>query len=82
MQKPAVESLIQLPRNLEAESIGSRPESTGGCVELKAVTEIRRIRDKRFLPHKKPVLTLQLHFTDQSGSETNLIISFSSSIYI
>ena len=28
-------------RNLEAESIRSRVESTGGCVELKTVTEIR-----------------------------------------
>ena len=27
--------------NLEAESIGSRAESTGGCVKLKTVTEIR-----------------------------------------
>ena len=29
-------------RNLEAESIRSRAESTGGCVKLKTVTEIRR----------------------------------------
>ena len=29
-------------RNLEAESIRSRTESTGGCVKLKTVTEIRR----------------------------------------
>ena len=29
-------------RNLEAESIRSRSESTGGCVKLKTVTEIRR----------------------------------------
>ena len=28
-------------RNLEAGSIGSRAESTGGCVKLKTVTEIR-----------------------------------------
>ena len=28
--------------NLEAESIRSRAESTGGCVKLKTVTEIRR----------------------------------------
>ena len=28
--------------NLEAESIRSRAESTGGCVNLKIVTEIRR----------------------------------------
>ena len=29
-------------RNLEAESIRSGAESTGGCVKLKTVTEIRR----------------------------------------
>ena len=29
-------------RNLEAESIRSRAESTGGCVKLKIATEIRR----------------------------------------
>ena len=29
-------------RNLEAESIRSRAEITGGCVELKTVTEIRQ----------------------------------------
>ena len=29
-------------RNLQAENIRSRAESTGGCVKLKAVTEIRR----------------------------------------
>ena len=29
-------------RNLEAESIRNRAESTGGCVKLKTVTEIRR----------------------------------------
>ena len=29
-------------KNLEAESIRSRAESTGGCVKLKTVTEIRR----------------------------------------
>ena len=29
-------------RNLEAESIRRRAESTGGCVKLKTVTEIRR----------------------------------------
>ena len=29
-------------RHLEAESIGSRVESTGGCVKLKTVTEVRR----------------------------------------
>ena len=29
-------------RNLEAESIRSRAETTGGCVKLKTVTEIRR----------------------------------------
>ena len=29
-------------RNQEAESIRSRAESTGGCVKLKTVTEIRR----------------------------------------
>ena len=29
-------------RNLEAESIRSGVESTGGCVELKTVTEIRQ----------------------------------------
>ena len=29
-------------RNLEAESIRSGAESTGGCVKLKIVTEIRR----------------------------------------
>ena len=28
-------------RGLEAESIGSRAERTGGCVKLKTVTEIR-----------------------------------------
>ena len=28
--------------NLEAECIRSRAESTGGCVKLKTVTEIRR----------------------------------------
>ena len=37
--KPKVESGA---RNLEAESIRSRAESTGGCVKLKTVTEIRR----------------------------------------
>ena len=33
--------------NLEAESFRSRAESTGGCVKLKTVTEIRRsnVRD-------------------------------------
>ena len=29
-------------RNLEAESIGNRLESTGGCVKLKTVPKIRR----------------------------------------
>ena len=29
-------------RNLETESVRSRAESTGGCVKLKTVTEIRR----------------------------------------
>ena len=29
-------------RNLEAESIGSRAESTGGCVKLKTAIEVRR----------------------------------------
>ena len=29
-------------RNLEAESIRSRAESTGGCVKFKTVAEIRR----------------------------------------
>ena len=29
-------------RNLEAESMRSRAESTGGCVKLKTVTEIRQ----------------------------------------
>ena len=29
-------------RNLEAESIRSRAESTGGCAKLKTVAEIRR----------------------------------------
>ena len=29
-------------RNLQAENIRSRAESTGGCVKLKAVSEIRR----------------------------------------
>ena len=29
-------------RNLEAESIRSRADSTGGCVKLKTVTDIRR----------------------------------------
>ena len=29
-------------RNLEAESMRSRAESTGGCVKLRTVTEIRR----------------------------------------
>ena len=29
-------------RNLEAESIRNRAEITGGCVELKTVTEIRQ----------------------------------------
>ena len=30
------------PRNLKADSIRSRAESTGRCVKLKTVTEIRR----------------------------------------
>ena len=30
-------------KNLEAESIRSKAESTGWCVQLKAVTEVRRI---------------------------------------
>ena len=30
-------------RNMEAETIRSRAESTGGCVKLKTVIEIRRI---------------------------------------
>ena len=30
-------------RNLKAESIRSGAESTGGCVKLKTVTEIRRV---------------------------------------
>ena len=29
-------------RNLEAESIRGRAESTGGCVQRKTVTEVRR----------------------------------------
>ena len=36
-----MESLV-LTRNLEAESIRSRAESTGGCVNLKTVTKIRQ----------------------------------------
>ena len=32
-------------RHLEAESIRSRAESTGGCVKLKTLTEIRRNKD-------------------------------------
>ena len=63
---------MQRNQRQEAESIGSRPESTGGCTELK--NGHRDKIDKRFLPRKKPVLTLQLHFADQSVSETNLII--------
>ena len=39
VREPTVESGA---RNLEAESIRSRAESTGGCVKLKTVTEIRR----------------------------------------
>ena len=40
-QEPAVE-IESGARNLVAESIRSRAESTGGCVKLKTVTEIRR----------------------------------------
>ena len=40
-REPTVESLVSA-RNLEAESIRSGAESTGGCVKLKTVTEIRR----------------------------------------
>ena len=39
-REPTVESLVR-GLNLEAESIRSRVESTGGCVKLKTVTEIR-----------------------------------------
>ena len=38
-REPIVESGA---RNLEAESIKGRAESTGGCVKLKTVSEIRR----------------------------------------
>ena len=38
-RKPTVESGA---RNLEAESIRTRAESTEGCVKLKTVTEVRR----------------------------------------
>ena len=40
-------------RNLEAESIRSRAESTGGCVKLKTVTEIRR----SILPGRVPEIS-------------------------
>ena len=33
-------------RNLEAESLRSRVESTGGCVGLKTVTEIKRSSER------------------------------------
>ena len=33
-------------KNLEAESIRSRAESTGGCVKLKTVTEILRSTER------------------------------------
>ena len=33
-------------KNLEAESVGSRAESTGGCVKLKTVTEVRWSRPR------------------------------------
>ena len=41
-RKPTVETGKSGAWNLEAESIRSGTESTGGCVKLKAVTEIRR----------------------------------------
>ena len=37
-REPTVESLVR--GMLEAESMSSRAESTGGCVKLKTVTEI------------------------------------------
>ena len=40
-REPTVESLVSA-RNLEAGSIRSGAESTGGCVKLKKVTKIRR----------------------------------------
>ena len=62
-------------RNLEAESIRSGAESTGGCVKLKTVTEIRRcsardtfIADSVYLVMNslldwKPVVKLKQRFT-------------------
>ena len=45
-------------RNLEAESIRSGAESTGGCVKLKTITEIRRssARDTFIAENVYPVL--------------------------
>ena len=37
-----IDSGMSRKRTMEAESIRSRAESTGGCVKLKTVTEIRR----------------------------------------
>ena len=39
-REPIVDSLVR--GDLEAEGIGSRAESAGGCMKLKIITEIRR----------------------------------------
>ena len=39
-KRPGTNSGESGARNMEAESIGSGAESTGGCVKLKTVTEI------------------------------------------
>ena len=54
-------------RNLKAESIRSRAESTGGCVKLKTVTETRRssARDTVTKP-AKPCLLYTSDAADES----------------
>ena len=41
-KRPGNHSKKSGTRNMEAESVRNRTESTGGCVKLKTVTEIRR----------------------------------------
>ena len=54
-------------RNLETENIRSRAESTGGCVKLKTVTEIRRSSARDTFITENVCLVVYFRLTARTG---------------